>query len=343
MGELLQAARSPATRRRSTSAGRATTARRSCGCRCRSGARRAVDPHRVPRARPGVQPVPRVLGDARRRASRASTRATTLPPEATEQHLRDDRRGARWPRASARCRSRSRDALDVMEQSELVAEDARRARVRVLPPQQARGSGTEYKAYVTPLGARPLPRDAVGDGRRHGRLEPRPRLSRPAAAAARADARPRRARRGRRSRTRRSRCSTSRPTAGRARSSCADDDPEGAFALCRSLRKGDARARVDPAARISGAQLARARAPRRPLRRLLPLAVPPEGARGAAAAPAVPRRARRRARRSSSYGDLVLNFETYQAAIGGQPLDLTYMEYELLKFFVDAPGQGVHA
>ena len=42
------------------------------------------------------------------------------------------------------------------------------------------------------------------------------------------------------------------------------------------------------------------------------------------------------------YGDLVLNLETYQAAIAGKPLDLTYMEYELLKFFADAPGQGVH-
>jgi DNA-binding response OmpR family regulator len=33
------------------------------------------------------------------------------------------------------------------------------------------------------------------------------------------------------------------------------------------------------------------------------------------------------------YGDLVLNLETYQAALSGRPLDLTYMEYELLKFF----------
>ena len=30
------------------------------------------------------------------------------------------------------------------------------------------------------------------------------------------------------------------------------------------------------------------------------------------------------------HGDLVLNIETYQAAIAGRPLDLTYMEYELL-------------
>ena len=41
----------------------------------------------------------------------------------------------------------------------------------------------------------------------------------------------------------------------------------------------------------------------------------------------------------ASYGDLVLNFETYQAGIEGKPLDLTYMEYELLKFFVTHPGK----
>ena len=41
----------------------------------------------------------------------------------------------------------------------------------------------------------------------------------------------------------------------------------------------------------------------------------------------------------ASYGDLVLNFETYQAAIDGKPLDLTYMEYELLKFFATHPGK----
>lgn len=39
------------------------------------------------------------------------------------------------------------------------------------------------------------------------------------------------------------------------------------------------------------------------------------------------------------YGDLVLNLETYQAGIAGKPLDLTYMEYELLKFFVTHPGK----
>ncbi len=39
------------------------------------------------------------------------------------------------------------------------------------------------------------------------------------------------------------------------------------------------------------------------------------------------------------YGDLVLNLETYQAAIAGKPLDLTYMEYELLKFLAAHPGK----
>ncbi|CAN5719696.1 response regulator transcription factor [soil metagenome] len=39
------------------------------------------------------------------------------------------------------------------------------------------------------------------------------------------------------------------------------------------------------------------------------------------------------------YGALVLNLETYQAAIDGQPLDLTYMEYELLKFLSSHPGK----
>ena len=39
------------------------------------------------------------------------------------------------------------------------------------------------------------------------------------------------------------------------------------------------------------------------------------------------------------YGELVLNLETYQAAIAGKPLDLTYMEYELLKFLSSHPGK----
>jgi two-component system, OmpR family, alkaline phosphatase synthesis response regulator PhoP len=39
------------------------------------------------------------------------------------------------------------------------------------------------------------------------------------------------------------------------------------------------------------------------------------------------------------YGELALNLETYQASIDGRPLDLTYMEYELLKFLAQNPGK----
>jgi len=39
------------------------------------------------------------------------------------------------------------------------------------------------------------------------------------------------------------------------------------------------------------------------------------------------------------YSGLILNTETYQASFGGSPLDLTYMEYELLKFLAQNPGK----
>ncbi|MGH1504590.1 MAG: winged helix-turn-helix domain-containing protein [Acidimicrobiales bacterium] len=39
------------------------------------------------------------------------------------------------------------------------------------------------------------------------------------------------------------------------------------------------------------------------------------------------------------YGPLTLNVETYQAMIEAKPLDLTYMEYELLRFLSSHPGK----
>ena len=39
------------------------------------------------------------------------------------------------------------------------------------------------------------------------------------------------------------------------------------------------------------------------------------------------------------YQDLELNPLTYQAALAGRPLDLTFMEYELLRFFVENRGR----
>ncbi|MBM3638536.1 MAG: winged helix-turn-helix transcriptional regulator [Actinobacteria bacterium] len=39
------------------------------------------------------------------------------------------------------------------------------------------------------------------------------------------------------------------------------------------------------------------------------------------------------------YSGLSLNLETYQATFNGKPLDLTFMEYELLKFLAQNPGK----
>jgi two-component system alkaline phosphatase synthesis response regulator PhoP len=118
---------------------------------------------------------------------------------------------------------------------------------------------------------------------------------------------------------------------------CADTDPEGAFALCRALRKRDL--------------------PLEPL--LLLVTLPQLGDLELredmfddfCVTPFQPRELEGRLKHLFwrtgrgtrpelvEYGALVLNLETYQAAIGGHPLDLTYMEYELLKFLATHPGK----
>ena len=40
-----------------------------------------------------------------------------------------------------------------------------------------------------------------------------------------------------------------------------------------------------------------------------------------------------------TFGPLSLNIETYQAMVDGRSLDLTYMEYELLRFLAASPGK----
>jgi DNA-binding response OmpR family regulator len=40
------------------------------------------------------------------------------------------------------------------------------------------------------------------------------------------------------------------------------------------------------------------------------------------------------------FRDLELNTATYQATVAGRPCDLTYMEYELLRFFVEHPTRA---
>ncbi len=117
----------------------------------------------------------------------------------------------------------------------------------------------------------------------------------------------------------------------------AAEDPEGAFAICRALRKGDVP--LEPLlVLVSGSQLhdldlrddlfddfcLHPFHPRELEARLKHLF----------------RRTGRGTRPELvEYGDLALNVETYQAVMAGKPLDLTYMEYELLKFLASHPGK----
>ena len=117
----------------------------------------------------------------------------------------------------------------------------------------------------------------------------------------------------------------------------ADRDPEGAWAFCRSVRKGD-NALGPLLLMVSGAQLA-------------DLELRDELFDDFCLAPFHPRELEARLRHLFwrkgggtrpelvEYGPLALNLETYQASIDGQPLDLTYMEYELLKFLAQHPGK----
>jgi len=117
----------------------------------------------------------------------------------------------------------------------------------------------------------------------------------------------------------------------------ADRDPEGAFGLCRSLRKRDLP--LEPVlVLVSNVQLA-------------DLELREDLFDDFCLAPVRPRELEARLKHLFwrtgrgtrpelvEYGDLVLNLETYQAAIAGRPLDLTYMEYELLKFLSSHPGK----
>ncbi|MDQ6838966.1 MAG: response regulator transcription factor [Actinomycetota bacterium] len=117
----------------------------------------------------------------------------------------------------------------------------------------------------------------------------------------------------------------------------ADEDPEGAFALCRSLRKGDLP--LEPLLLVvTAGQLADLE-----LREdlfddfcLAPLATRELTTR---LANLFWRTGRGTRPELVEYGPLVLNLETYQAVVASRPLDLTYMEYELLKFLATHPGR----
>jgi DNA-binding response OmpR family regulator len=118
---------------------------------------------------------------------------------------------------------------------------------------------------------------------------------------------------------------------------CFDADPEGAAAICRHLRKRDIP--LEPVmVMVTAAQLATLE-PREDLFDdfcVLPLQ---PGELEARLKHLFWRTGRGTRPELIEYGPLVLNLETYQAAIDGRSLDLTYMEYELLRFLATHPGK----
>ena len=103
----------------------------------------------------------------------------------------------------------------------------------------------------------------------------------------------------------------------------AENDPEGAFAMCRALRKRDSA--VEPVLLLlSGAQLGEL-ALREDLFDDFCLSPFHPKELEARVRHVMWRAGRRSGPEILEYGDLVLNVETYQAALAGKPVDLTYM------------------
>ena len=118
---------------------------------------------------------------------------------------------------------------------------------------------------------------------------------------------------------------------------CADADPEGAFALCRAVRKRDLP--LTPLLLVvSGSQLGDLEL-REDLFDDFCVSSSPSAELEARLKHLFWRTGRGTRPELVEYGPLVLNLETYQAAVSGHPLDLTYMEYELLKFLATHPGK----
>ena len=118
---------------------------------------------------------------------------------------------------------------------------------------------------------------------------------------------------------------------------CADEHPDAAFGLCRSLRKRE----------VPFAPLLLLLSPQQ----LGALELREDLFDDFCAIPCDPRELEARLSHLFwrtgrglrpelvEYGPLVLNLETYQASAAGKPLSLTFMEYELLKFLATHPGK----
>ncbi|MGH9061106.1 MAG: response regulator transcription factor, partial [Acidimicrobiales bacterium] len=118
---------------------------------------------------------------------------------------------------------------------------------------------------------------------------------------------------------------------------CADEDGEGAFGLCRALRRREQP--FEPVLLlVSPAQLAFLEL-REDLFDDFCLTPPAAKELEVRITHMFWRTGRGTRPELVEYGPLVLNLETYQAAVAGRPLDLTFMEYELLKFLATHPGK----
>ena len=231
VGELVQAARSSATRRPCTSRGRGTTARRWCTCPHTKKGKQAVDPRRVPGPGSGVQPVPRVLGHPRRRPR---GHRGELRPAARDdgQRVPDDTEEERPAEGIEALPQSLSDALDVMEDSELVAE-ALGEHVFEWFLRNKRAEWMDYKAQS--------PSSSSTATYRHVMLEPDGAAAAvPGSAAARAGAGARPVGYPWKAVGDEVAAQRTEPDDGWAGAIvCADVDPEGAFAMCRALRKRD--------------------------------------------------------------------------------------------------------
>src|SRR5689334_16065570 len=118
---------------------------------------------------------------------------------------------------------------------------------------------------------------------------------------------------------------------------CADGDPEAAFAICRALRKRDVP--LEPVLLVLAGQQVDDLELREDLFDDFLLTPCRSSELDARLKHLFFRTGRGTRPELIEYGPLALNLETYQAVCSGRPLDLTYMEYELLKFLAAHPGK----
>jgi DNA-binding response OmpR family regulator len=115
------------------------------------------------------------------------------------------------------------------------------------------------------------------------------------------------------------------------------EDPDGAFSLCRSVRKRETPLTplllIVEAHQLAELELREDLFDDFTLARAMPEEIE------ARLGHLLWRTGRGKRHDVIAYGPLALNLETYQAVVAGRPLDLTFMEYELLRFLAAHPGK----